>query len=123
MDRASTTRFYDHYGHVSAAVCYHNTLHARKGDGRLDHARTHGPRVRKGVKSYGVSAARSPRAKDQKDRALADAWSRDLSLHIAAAVRYVKKKTACKKLAPLKKELVLQFAHCSAPLPSSSRRM
>ena len=25
--RASTIRFYDHYGHVSAAVCYQNTLH------------------------------------------------------------------------------------------------
>ena len=71
--------------------------------------------------AYGVSAARSPRAKDQKDRALTDAWSRDLSLHIAAAVRYVKKKTACKKIAPFKKELALPFAHCSAPPPSSSR--
>ena len=50
MDRASTIRFYDHYGHVSAAVCYQNTLHARTGDGRLDHARTHEPRDRKGVK-------------------------------------------------------------------------
>ena len=50
MDRASTIRFYDHYGHVSAAVCYQNTLHARTGDGRLDHARTHEPRGRKGVK-------------------------------------------------------------------------
>ena len=49
MDRASTIRFYDHYGHVSAAVCYQNTLHARTGDGRLDHARTHEPRDRKGV--------------------------------------------------------------------------
>ena len=49
MDRASTIRFYDHYGHVSAAVCYQNTLHARTGDGRLDHARTHEPRVRKSV--------------------------------------------------------------------------
>ena len=49
MDRASTIRFYDHYGHVSAAVCYQNTLHARTGDGRLDHARTHEPRGRKGV--------------------------------------------------------------------------
>ena len=38
MDRASTIRFYDHYGHASAAVCYQNTLHARTGDGRLDHA-------------------------------------------------------------------------------------
>ena len=47
MDRASTIRFYDHYGHVSAAVCYQNTLHARTGDGRLDHARTHEPRGRK----------------------------------------------------------------------------
>ena len=51
MDRASTIRFYDHYGHVSAAVCYQNTLHARTGDGRLDHARTHEPRGRKGVKA------------------------------------------------------------------------
>ena len=50
MDRASTIRFYDHYGHASAAVCYQNTLHARTGDGRLDHARTHEPRGRKGVK-------------------------------------------------------------------------
>ena len=25
-------RFYDNYGHVSAAVCYQNTLHARTGD-------------------------------------------------------------------------------------------
>ena len=49
MDRASTIRFYDHYGHISAAVCYQNTLHARTGDGRLDHARTHEPRGRKGV--------------------------------------------------------------------------
>ena len=49
MDRASTIRFYDHYGHVSAAVCYQNTLHARTGDGRLDHARTHEPREGKGV--------------------------------------------------------------------------
>ena len=38
-----TIRFYDHYDHVSAAVCYQNTLHARTGDGRLDHARTHVP--------------------------------------------------------------------------------
>ena len=52
MDRASTIRFYDHYGHVSAAVCYQNTLHARTGDGRLDHARTHEPRDRKGVNCY-----------------------------------------------------------------------
>ena len=52
MDRASTIRFYDHYGHVSAAVCYQNTLHARTGDGRLDHARTHEPRRRKGVNLY-----------------------------------------------------------------------
>ena len=49
MDRASTIRFYDHYDHVSAAVCYQTTLHARTGDGRLDHARTHEPRGRKGV--------------------------------------------------------------------------
>ena len=53
MDRASTIRFYDHYGHVSAAVCYQNTLHARTGDGRLDHARTHEPRDRKGVNQRG----------------------------------------------------------------------
>ena len=36
MDRASTIRFYDHYGHVSAAVCYQNTLYlhrARATDG------------------------------------------------------------------------------------------
>ena len=29
MDRASTIRFYDHYGHVSAAVCYQNTQNTR----------------------------------------------------------------------------------------------
>ena len=52
MDRASTIRFYDHYGHVSAAVCYQNTLHARTGDGRLDHARTHEPRGRKSVNPF-----------------------------------------------------------------------
>ena len=50
MDRASTIRFYDHYGHVSAAVCYQNTLHTRTGDGRLDHARTHEPRPRGGAR-------------------------------------------------------------------------
>ena len=52
MDRASTIRFYDHYGHVSAAVCYQNTLHARTGDGRLDHARTHEPREGKRVNPF-----------------------------------------------------------------------
>ena len=52
MDRASTIRFYDHYGHASAAVCYQNTLHARTGDGRLDHARTHEPRDGKRVKVF-----------------------------------------------------------------------
>ena len=52
MDRASTIRFYDPYGHASAAVCYQNTLHARTGDGRLDHARTHEPRVKKSVNPF-----------------------------------------------------------------------
>ena len=55
MDRASTIRFYDHYGHVRAAVCYQNTLHARTGDGRLDHTRTHEPREGKGVNDFGFA--------------------------------------------------------------------
>ena len=61
--------------------------------------------------------------KEHRVRAPADAWSRDPCLHIAAAVRYVKKKTACKKLAPFKSFVFLAFTDCSAPPPSSSRRM
>ena len=38
MDRASTIRLYDHYGHVSAAVCYQNALHHTR-------ARRHGRRT------------------------------------------------------------------------------
>ena len=67
MDRASTIRFYDHYGHVSAAVCYQNTLHARTGDGRLDNARTHEPRGRKGVKSMGASVTPRRERRSQRD--------------------------------------------------------
>ena len=75
MDRASTIRFYDHYGHVSAAVCYQNTLHARTGDGRLDHARTHEPREGKGVK---IAKGRASYHQGQR-------YSRDGPTHARAA--------------------------------------
>ena len=62
-------------------------------------------------------------AKEHRARASADAWSRDLASRTPAAVRCATMKTVCKKRVPFKKELVLQFADCSAQAPSSLRRM
>ena len=85
MDRASTIRFYDHFGHASAAVCYQNTLHARMGDGRLDHARTHEPRDGKGVKvRYGRCVA--PPEKHSQRQRLAFSKNKELAVAKARAI-------------------------------------
>ena len=37
IDRAPTVRFYDHFGHMSAAVCCETSLHALTDGRRHDH--------------------------------------------------------------------------------------
>ena len=61
--------------------------------------------------------------KEHSVRAFADACSRDLACRTSHAVRRTTQKPVCKKLAPFKRSMFLQFTDCLAPPPSSSRRV
>ena len=61
IDRAPTVRFYDHTGHMSAAVCCETSLHALTDGRRHDHREGCEEvvyRGREGVKGYGSEKSR-----------------------------------------------------------------